>query len=513
MRRQVCLLACATVSLALATPAVNGVVDPVRYSIRLAPGSLATVIGSDFGTAPGSVSVQVGGKAAYVLQAVPTSMDIQIPVDLAPGKVEMFVERLNLRSLPFSLTLDAYAPSIYVRDSGIFYQNPNAVGEGVFAGADLRTISSESPASPGEAVSLFAVGLGETNPVVPTGTVAPADPLASTVAWPRVTVGGREATVLSSALAPGQIGRYQVIFAVPVGLEVGAYPVKLTISGIDSNIVTLPVGKPTPQITSIMNAASFRSTGVGVPGSILSLFGANFGAKDKLTGFPATDFEGVSVTFNGIPAPLFHLIASQNQINLLAPVELPESGFVTVLLRAGSLTSPSVQVKMVPAQPGIFFISDPSNPVRRTAAALLAGTAWRVMPQAQARALGIPDNCSGLPATAVCGQPALPGDSIQIYATGLGRATPGGNPAGSPLATGSVAPADGNPLYVTVRTPVATVGGVLAEVQFSGLAPGFAGLYQINLRIPGSAPIGDDVAVTISMPDGPSDTATIAIRR
>ena len=513
MRRQVCLLACATVSLALGTPAVNGVVDRARYSTRLAPGSVAMVIGSDFGTVPGSVSVQVGGRPAFVLQAVATSMDIQIPVELAPGKVDVFVERLNLRSLPFSITLDAHAPGIYVRDPGIFNQNPNAVGEGVFAGADLRTISSESPASPGEAVSLFAVGLGATNPVVPTGSVAPADPLASTVTWPRVTVAGREATVLLSALVPGQIGRYQVIFAVPVGLEVGAYPVKLEIGGKESNTVTLPVGKPTPQITGIVNAASFRSSGLAVPGSILSLFGANFGAKDKLTGFPATDFEGVSVTFNGIPAPLFHLIATQNQINLLAPVELPEAGFVTVQLRAGSVTSPSVQVKMVPALPGMFFISDPSNRVRRTAAALLANTAWRVMPQAQARALGIPDNCSGLPATALCGQPASPGDSIQVYATGLGRATPGGDPGGRPLATGLVAPADGNPLYGTVRTPVVTVGGVPAPVQFSGLAPGFAGLYQINLRIPGSAPAGDDVTVTISMPDGPSDTATIAIRK
>jgi uncharacterized protein (TIGR03437 family) len=319
--------------------------------------------------------------------------------------------------------------------------------------------------------------------------------------------------VLLSALVPGQIGRYQVIFTVPGGLEVGSYPVKLEIGGIQSNTVTLPVGKPTPQITSIVNAASFRSSGLVVPGSIVSLFGANFGTKDILTGFPATDFGGVSVTFNGIPAPLFHLIGSRNQINLLAPVELPESGFVTVQLRAGSLTSFGVQVKMAPVLPAIFFISDPSNPVRRTAAALLAGTAWRAMPQAQARALGIPDNCSGLPAIATCGQPAQPGDSIQVYATGLGKATPGGDPAGRPLATGSVAPADGSVLYVTVRKPVVTVGGVPAQVQFSGLAPGFAGLYQVNLQIPPGAPAGDDVAVTISMPDGPSDTATIAIRR
>jgi uncharacterized protein (TIGR03437 family) len=471
------------------------------------------VIGANFGTVPGSVSVQVGGKSAFVLQATGTSMDIQIPVELAPGKADVVVTRLNLVSLPFSITLEAFAPGIYVKDPAVFISNPNAIGEGVFAGADLRTITTEAPASPGEAISLFAVGLGATNPVVPTGTVAPADPLATTVTLPRVTVAGQETTVLLSALVPGQIGRYQVIFTVPGGLEVGSYPVKLEIGGIQSNTVTLPVGKPTPQITSIVNAASFRSSGLVVPGSIVSLFGANFGTKDILTGFPATDFGGVSVTFNGIPAPLFHLIGSRNQINLLAPVELPESGFVTVQLRAGSLTSFGVQVKMAPVLPAIFFISDPSNPVRRTAAALLAGTAWRAMPQEQARALGIPDNCSGLPAIATCGQPAQPGDSIQVYATGLGKATPGGDPAGRPLATGSVAPADGSVLYVTVRKPVVTVGGVPAQVQFSGLAPGFAGLYQVNLQIPPGAPAGDDVAVTISMPDGPSDTATIAIRR
>jgi uncharacterized protein (TIGR03437 family) len=58
-----------------------------------------------------------------------------------------------------------------------------------------------------------------------------------------------------------------------------------------------------------------------------------------------------------------------------------------------------------------------------------------------------------------CGQPAGAGDYIQIYVTGLGRATPGGDPNGKVLPTGSVAPADGSVLYQTVQNPTVTIGG------------------------------------------------------
>jgi uncharacterized protein (TIGR03437 family) len=304
-----------------------------------------------------------------------------------------------------------------------------------------------------------------------------------------------------------------VTFVVPVGLEVGSYQVKLDIGGVSSNIVTMPVGKPLPQVATVVNAATPSSLGVMAPGSIATLWGANFGVASKLGLYPATAFEGVSVTFNNIPAPLFDVVAAQGQINLLVPTELPESGDVNVQLRYGAAVSPVYSLKMLPVQPGIFRIADPSNPVRRTAAALFANTAWRVMSSSQARAFGWPDNCSGLSAITVCGQPAAPGDNIQIYATGLGKATPGGSPSGSVLPTGSIAPLSGNPLYLTVQRPVVQVGGVDATVQFSGLAPGFAGLYQVNFQIPAGAPVGDDVTLTLSLPGAPADTATLAIRR
>ena len=60
--------------------------------------------------------------------------------------------------------------------------------------------------------------------------------------------------------------------------------------------------------------------------------------------------------------------------------------------------------------------------------------------------------------------------------------------------------------------PELTIGEIPAQVAFSGLAPGFAGLYQINAFVPEGAPTGYEVPLTVSMPNGISDTASIALR-
>ena len=82
---------------------------------------------------------------------------------------------------------------------------------------------------------------------------------------------------------------------------------------------------------------------------------------------------------------------------------------------------------------------------------------------------------------------------------------------GAPLATGQAAPADGSIVYRTVANPVVTIGGKTASLIFSGLAPGFAGLYQVNVQIPTGIAAGDSVPLQIAMPSGGSDSATIAI--
>jgi len=132
------------------------------------------------------------------------------------------------------------------------------------------------------------------------------------------------------------------------------------------------------------------------------------------------------------------------------------------------------------------------------------------MPLSMAAALKFPD-CSAVTTASICGKPAKAGDQIEIYVTGLGKATPNGDPNGKVLPTGSLAPTDGSILYKTVETPIVKIGGIPAEVSFSGIAPGNAGQYQINVKVPDGVQPSDDVTLEVTMPDGSTDTVTIAI--
>ena len=99
--------------------------------------------------------------------------------------------------------------------------------------------------------------------------------------------------------------------------------------------------------------------------------------------------------------------------------------------------------------------------------------------------------------------PAPPGSIIQIYCTGLGAVT-------NQPPTGSQSP--GSPLAETTTTPAVSIGGVQATVLFSGLAPGYVGLYQVNALVPKESGVGSAVPVAILMGGATSNTVTIAVR-
>jgi len=216
------------------------------------------------------------------------------------------------------------------------------------------------------------------------------------------------------------------------------------------------------------------------------------------------------VLVNGGAVPLYTVAGSKGQINFVLPSELGEYGtaFVEVTNPVG--TSEAFQLTLAPDSVGLFRIKDPTDPGRQNGAVLFANTAWKVLPVSMATALGLP-GCANATAATVCGQPAMVGDQVQVFATGLGKATPNGNPNGKVLPTGSLAPADGSVLYQTLQVPAVTIGGVPAVVSFSGIAPGSAAEYQINVAIPGGVQPGDSVPVKVTMPDGSTDTVTIAV--
>jgi uncharacterized protein (TIGR03437 family) len=99
--------------------------------------------------------------------------------------------------------------------------------------------------------------------------------------------------------------------------------------------------------------------------------------------------------------------------------------------------------------------------------------------------------------------PATKGTVIIIYASGLGTVSP-------TLTEGAVPPA--TPLSTVTHTLSAVIGGISAPVLYAGAAPGFPGLYQINLRIPTDAPSGSQKVTIYSGGQGSQDNATISIR-
>jgi uncharacterized protein (TIGR03437 family) len=480
-------------------PTVSAVLNSASFSTNLCPGVLAAIYGSNFGSDASMVSVQVAGKFSYIASVSPTQINALLPYDAATGSnVPLVVSVIGHPSAAaFPITLNQYAP-------GITTASQTGSGVGQFA-TSTALITAKAPATAGETIALYAVGLGAVTPAIPTG-LTPKSPVEPAATKPTLTVGGKPATVAFAGLVPGLAGLYQVNFTVPATAQ-GNADVVLSVGGQSSNTVTLPlVG-----ITAVVNGASFLNTGTAAPGSFVSVFANGLASlKDQLFTFPSTTVEGVTVTFNGTPAPIASLSAAQGQINLVVPNELPTSGSVNVQITTPAGMAPNLPLLMAPAVPGVFRVTDPANTALINAAAQFANTVWLAIPTSAASDFQIPINCTTSMANplVLCGQPAAPGDTLILYATGLGAATPNGDPSGQGLATGTVAPASGSPLYETVATPTVMVGGVPATVVFSGLAPGDAGVYQIDFTVPTGVTEGDTVPLAVSMPGSTTDSST-----
>ena len=214
----------------------------------VAAGSLATVFGTFPATAltvaPGNAALPTklggvsldysGGTQASLLAVAPQQVNIQVPWEFTG----MTSTTLTVTGAPAgtsrTVQLAAYAP-------GIFTLTANGDGRPAALDAAFHVIDDKNPAQVGSVVHLFATGLGAVNNQPATGAATPNTPLATTTANPTVTVGGQQAQVTFSGLAPGFIGLYQVDFTVP-DLTVAApgdFPLSLSIGGATSNTTNL----------------------------------------------------------------------------------------------------------------------------------------------------------------------------------------------------------------------------------------------------------------------------------
>ncbi len=269
----------------------------------------------------------------------------------------------------------------------------------------------------------------------------------------------------SSTLTTGTLLGRQIITALPD--DAPATPATFNIFVLDNPSV--PPG-------SLVNSASFAAGGAVSPGSLVSVFGRNLAATtQQARAFPLPlTLSGTSLSVAGIAAPM--LYADSAQINAQIPWEA-SAGTASVVLNNGASAAAAIPVSMAQFAPGLFSLDSGNS----TALA----------------ALHTADN---RPVTA--SSPARPGEFIAFFATGLGSVSP-------QVLTGRPAPA--SPPATTVTKPLVTIGGAPAEVIFSGLSPGFVGLYQLNIQIPAGIS-GDNLPVMVSMGGVASNVRTIPVR-
>jgi uncharacterized protein (TIGR03437 family) len=239
---------------------------------------------------------------------------------------------------------------------------------------------------------------------------------------------------------------------------------------------------------AVLSTSTFLPGQPVAPGGLVAAFGVNL-ADRTASAFPPTGSLAGAFALFASPAtglaslPLF--FASPTQLNGEVPRDLlPGVSRQVVVQRGGQISRP-VDVVLAIAQPGIFTVNQQGT----GQGAILDGSTTAE----QGRAV-----------LAAPGSPVGRGRVISIYCEGLGRVNP-------EVANGTLAPSS-EPLARTVNAVTVSIGGQAAQILYSGLAPGFVGLYQINAVVPLDALQGDAVPVTVSVNGAVSNTATIAIR-
>jgi uncharacterized protein (TIGR03437 family) len=206
----------------------------------LAPGTVAQVHGFDL--APSAVepgvlplrttfngtTVLVGLREAPLYFLSDRQLNVQLPTELEPNREHQIVVQANGGiTTPDTISIAPATPGLLAfPDARIIAQH-----------ASYELITETSPAREGESIILYLVGMGATNPSVPSGNPSPAVPV---VAPATVTVGGRPANIQYAGLTPGAVGLYQINLEVPTGAT-GDLLVEVRQDGILANTATLPV--------------------------------------------------------------------------------------------------------------------------------------------------------------------------------------------------------------------------------------------------------------------------------
>jgi uncharacterized protein (TIGR03437 family) len=298
----------------------------------------------------------------------------------------------------------------------------------------------------------------------------------------------------SGSIAAGQAGTTVTVTAKPAGLAAGDYYGQIQVTSpnaasqvqiVTVRLTVVTAGEAPPQVNAggIVNSASYAVGAPVAPGTMVSIFGSNFTDSTSplfASGFPwPTVLGGTSITIGGEPVPL--LVVTAGQINAMLPYDLAiGTSQPVVVTRNGAVSAPQ-PVSLVSSQPGVFTQAQNGQ---GTAALLIVHTdgSWVV---------------------AGNGNSAKAGDTLEIFCAGLGDVTPRAV-AGDPTPP--------SPLSWVIDPVTVTVGGVKVGTSFSGLAPGFTGLYQVNATLSAGIAPSQQAPLVLSQGGRSGGSATVPVQ-
>lgn len=218
---------------------------------------------------------------------------------------------------------------------------------------------------------------------------------------------------------------------------------------------------PSYTAQSIVSTATQTAQALA-PNSIATIYGANLSDSTSAASAPPGStlpitLAGVSVYVNSLFAHLFYV--SPTQINFLIPYELIP-GTVTIQVARDGLAGPPVEILLNSTAPGLFPWNGNTAIATHLSGALLTSAA-----------------------------PAGPGEIVILYAAGLGRVNPDTTSGRLAISAATIL------ALPQLQILLAGLAVPAQNILYAGLAPGYAGLYQINLRLPDTLTANPEIRI------------------
>jgi uncharacterized protein (TIGR03437 family) len=449
--------------------------SPQNISVQFVVSSSSTLTVSP---AYANFTYTVGGTAPAP-QTINVTAGAQVTIATTTANGSWFTLTSSASTTPAALTISVSNTSLPAGNysATITITSPSATNAPFLVPVTL-VVSGKPTLAPSPTSLTFTGQSGGANPASQSislaGVTSAAVPFSITTSpsWLSVSTAATTtpATLVATVNTTGMIqGSYQgsiTITSSVAGNSPVTIPVALNLTA--SLVVT------TPTISSIVNAASYDSSGFS-PGGIVSIFGSLLGPQTGVSftvnskGSLDDTLGGANITVGGVPAiPLF---VQNGQVNVILPYTLATTGQANVVVQYNNLTSADFSITLTPADVQIFTAnasgSGPGSILNQDFSVNTASN------------------------------PAAPGSVVAVYGTGGGAVSPA-------VVAGNVA---GDTLSWISGQYSATVNGENAVVLYAGSAPGLVyGVYQFNVQLPTDLPAGPatiilNVAGSVSQPN------------